>query len=164
MDDQRTLALSRKESDLVFSFSKMKNKFRMGGRVTEIPSVSWINLWLFFFLYFQMPSFSLNLRQGVMELKKIWGWPDNSYVTGGKFTRCQSQIYGMHWDFLYLLPLGQSSLLSGTSGLHCVSLHSHFLVSQVPYARGFKYRPVTPSWELIICPSSLVLCFQERFL
>lgn len=44
MDDQRTLALSRKESDLVFSFSKMKNKFRMGGRVTEIPSVSWINL------------------------------------------------------------------------------------------------------------------------
>lgn len=118
----------------------------------------------FFFLYFQMPSFSLNLRQGVMELKKIWGWPDNSYVTGGKFTRCQSQIYGMHWDFLYLLPLGQSSLLSGTSGLHCVSLHSHFLVSQVPYARGFKYRPVTPSWELIICPSSLVLCFQERSL
>lgn len=66
----------------------------------------------FFFLYFQMPSFSLNLRQGVMELKKIWGWPDNSYMTGDKFTLCQGQSYGMHWGFLYLLPLGQSSLLS----------------------------------------------------
>lgn len=164
MVDQRTLVLCGK----LFIFrnqkfeweEKLPKYFPFCGLVCEV------------FLYSEMPCLLLNMRQDAVEFKKkkLWGWLENRYVTSGKLTCLQSQIYGMYWHFLYLLPLCQSSLFYfffGTLGLYCSSADLFSSLTWVLFIRGITYSPVTPmggyNISILLFPV-LVNHFRRRWL